>query len=72
MVELLRGMFAFAIWDPRTRRMFLARDPYGLGVPGMYLCSAVTPPGGGVHGLCGHNAARQALRDHAIAADVVA
>src|SRR5882757_2002813 len=28
MVELLRGMFAFAIWDPRTRRMFLARDPY--------------------------------------------
>jgi phytoene dehydrogenase-like protein len=53
-------------------RSRLARDPYGLGVPGMYLCSAVTPPGGGVHGLCGHNAARQALRDHAIAADVVA
>ncbi len=30
MVELLRGMFAFAIWDPRTRRMFVARDPYGI------------------------------------------
>jgi asparagine synthase (glutamine-hydrolysing) len=30
MVELLRGMFAFAIWDARTRRMFLARDPYGI------------------------------------------
>src|SRR3954454_22067876 len=30
MVELLRGMFAFAIWDPRARRMFVARDPYGI------------------------------------------
>jgi asparagine synthase (glutamine-hydrolysing) len=30
MVELLRGMFAFAIWDPRERRMFFARDPYGI------------------------------------------
>jgi len=30
MVELLRGMFAFAIWDPRMRRMFVARDPYGI------------------------------------------
>src|SRR5258706_177435 len=30
MVELLRGMFAFAILDPGTRRMFIARDPYGI------------------------------------------
>ena len=30
MVELLRGMFAFAIWDLRERRMFIARDPYGI------------------------------------------
>ncbi|HSY48318.1 MAG TPA: asparagine synthase (glutamine-hydrolyzing) [Thermoanaerobaculia bacterium] len=30
MVELLRGMFAFVIWDPRSRRMFAARDPYGI------------------------------------------
>src|SRR5437016_5013841 len=30
MVELLRGMFAFAIWDSRSRRMFMARDPYGI------------------------------------------
>ncbi len=28
MVELLRGMFSFTIWDPRKRRMFVARDPY--------------------------------------------
>ena len=30
MVELLRGMFAFAIWDTRARRLFMARDPYGI------------------------------------------
>src|SRR5688572_10387191 len=30
MTELLRGMFAFAIWDTRSRRMFVARDPYGI------------------------------------------
>ena len=30
MVELLRGMFAFCIFDKRTRRMFVARDPYGI------------------------------------------
>src|SRR5205085_4817260 len=30
MVELLRGVLAFRIWDPRERRMFVARDPYGI------------------------------------------
>lgn len=36
--------------------------PYSAGIPGIYLCSASTPPGGGVHGMCGHNAARAALQ----------
>jgi phytoene dehydrogenase-like protein len=41
----------------------MALDPYGTGAPGLYLCSAATPPGAGVHGMCGHHAARHALRD---------
>jgi phytoene dehydrogenase-like protein len=40
----------------------LATDPYATGLPGVYLCSAATPPGAGVHGMCGYRAANRALR----------
>ena len=38
-------------------------SPYSLGAPGIYICSAATPPGPGAHGMCGANAAKVALTD---------
>jgi phytoene dehydrogenase-like protein len=37
-------------------------NPYTTPNPRIYICSASTPPGGGVHGMCGYHAAQAALR----------
>lgn len=38
------------------------RNPYATPLKGVYFCSSSTPPGGGVHGMCGYHAANLALR----------
>jgi phytoene dehydrogenase-like protein len=46
-------------------RQFLARptwQQYSTSARDIYICSASTPPGGGVHGMCGYHAAKRALR----------
>jgi phytoene dehydrogenase-like protein len=40
----------------------LALDPYSTGIPGVFVCSAATPPGAGAHGMNGYNAARSVLQ----------
>jgi phytoene dehydrogenase-like protein len=47
------------------RQLFLRPTfrAYSTGARDLYLCSASTPPGGGVHGMCGYHAAKLALRE---------
>jgi phytoene dehydrogenase-like protein len=49
---------AFQLFNSPVTRL----DPYSTPNPRLFICSAATPPGGGVHGQCGYWAARSALR----------
>ena len=48
------------LWQ-MLKRPVLSRDPYATPLKNIFLCSSSTPPGGGVHGMCGYHAARSAL-----------
>jgi phytoene dehydrogenase-like protein len=60
--NLIGGDIAGGATD--LRQMFLRPTPmlYNTPLRGVFLCSSSTPPGGGVHGMCGYYAARAALR----------
>ena len=55
------GSGAQTLWQTIARPV-PTPDPYATPLPGVYLCSAATPPGPGVHGMCGYRAAASALR----------
>lgn len=44
-------------------RPAIRSSPYRTSARGIYICSSSTPPGGGVHGMCGYNSAKQVLKD---------
>ena len=48
-------------------RPVASRVPYATPADGLYICSSSTPPGGGVHGMCGFHAAQAILRSSRIA-----
>jgi len=53
------GAFTF---NQMFTRPVMRAIPWSIPAPGMYICSSSTPPGGGVHGMCGYYAAHAALR----------
>src|SRR5260370_42475189 len=61
--NLIGGDIGGAAADLEQFLLRPTRRLYRTSAKGIYLCSSSTPPGPGVHGLCGHLAARSALKD---------
>jgi phytoene dehydrogenase-like protein len=59
--NLVGGDIAGGIADIRQFLLRPSWRGYSTSAPNVYICSASTPPGGGVHGMCGYHAARSAL-----------
>lgn len=60
--NLVGGDIGGGAYTPRQIFLRPTFRAYATGARNLYLCSASTPPGGGVHGMCGYHAARLALR----------
>jgi len=69
--NLIGGDFSSGVMDLRQLffRPVVRLKPYRTPVRGLYICSASTPPGGAVHGMCGYHAARTALGDIGVRSD---
>lgn len=61
--NLIGGDINAGAFDLRQMVLRPGTRTYRTGTPRLYLCSASTPPGGGVHGMCGYHAAQAALHD---------
>lgn len=61
--NLIGGDIGGGAMDMRQFLFRPTRRHYATSLPGLYLCSSSTPPGGGVHGMCGFHAAKMALKN---------
>jgi phytoene dehydrogenase-like protein len=59
--NLIGGDIGGGIMDIRNFLFRPTRHRYATSAPDIYICSSSTPPGGGVHGMCGYHAAKMAL-----------
>src|ERR1700686_410477 len=60
--NLVGGDIAGGVMDIRNFLFRPTRQRYATSAHAVYICSSSTPPGGGVHGMCGYHAAKMALR----------
>jgi phytoene dehydrogenase-like protein len=60
--NLVGGDLSGGAMTPRQLVFRPTPSLYETALANVFLCSASTPPGGGVHGMCGHLAALRALR----------
>jgi phytoene dehydrogenase-like protein len=59
--NLVGGDIAGGVIDIRNMLFRPTRKLYATSARDIYICSSSTPPGGGVHGMCGYHAAKMAL-----------
>jgi phytoene dehydrogenase-like protein len=61
--NMVGGNISGGATDIKQLFMRPTRQLYSTPLENLYICSSATPPGGGVHGMCGYYAAKAVLRD---------